>query len=236
MTLDQDRATLAERYAGAMNTTQMRVLPTPGDVDILIAAGWVRDGLSAALFRLRNEWDLAAGEYRLAAYQLRAAEIEVRDLCRQIERNPDPEFRRTTMRKGCEILRRAERAALTARALALVHLQTLDPAKKALCAFAIGHATRERFLRSDDVVSRIAMKALEVWLDEVCRACSGVGYLGGNGLVPRMKCPNCDTTGRRPARLGDSDADHEFGRSILSAMERKAAFIERAWARWLRKS
>ena len=58
-----DRPTIAERYATAMESSDLRQKPTRCDADILMAAGLARDhngkglGLATSLYRLRSEFD-----------------------------------------------------------------------------------------------------------------------------------------------------------------------------------
>ena len=47
-----------ERYSRAISSSHLEVTDKPGDVDALIAAGWIRDGLATMLYRLRVEYDL----------------------------------------------------------------------------------------------------------------------------------------------------------------------------------
>jgi len=57
MTLRDDRPSTAERYGSAMQSSHLEVTERAGDVDLLIAAGWARDGLGCQLYRLRAEFD-----------------------------------------------------------------------------------------------------------------------------------------------------------------------------------
>ena len=68
----EDRPSVDERYARAIESSHLEVLPTRCSVDYLIAAGWIRDGLGASLYRLRTEFDAVRGEQRLAAGNARA--------------------------------------------------------------------------------------------------------------------------------------------------------------------
>jgi hypothetical protein len=47
-----------ERYSRAISSSHLTVTDKPGDVDALIAAGWVRNSLATMLYRLRVEFDL----------------------------------------------------------------------------------------------------------------------------------------------------------------------------------
>lgn len=51
--------TLAERYSAATVSSHLRAQDGRGDVDYLIAAGWMQDTLGALMYRLRGEYDAA---------------------------------------------------------------------------------------------------------------------------------------------------------------------------------
>lgn len=58
MTLPEDRPNTSERYSSALNSSHLEVATDrTGDVDLLIAAGWAREGLGCQLYRLRVEFD-----------------------------------------------------------------------------------------------------------------------------------------------------------------------------------
>lgn len=57
MTTTDDKPTTAERYARAIGSSHLEVTDQRGDVDVLIAAGWVKSGLGSALYRLMVEFD-----------------------------------------------------------------------------------------------------------------------------------------------------------------------------------
>lgn len=78
--IPDDKPTIGERYVRATESKRLSVtLERPGDVDMLIAAGWVKDGLGTTLFRLRGEFDglnrleLAQAANRLTARVLTLA-------------------------------------------------------------------------------------------------------------------------------------------------------------------
>lgn len=48
---------VADRYARSITSSHLEVTEFTGDVDALIAAGWVREGLATTLWRLRVEFD-----------------------------------------------------------------------------------------------------------------------------------------------------------------------------------
>lgn len=64
MITSEERPSVAERYASAIESSNLRVAETRCDTDFLMAAGWSADDLGASLFRLRSEFDGAKSECR----------------------------------------------------------------------------------------------------------------------------------------------------------------------------
>lgn len=63
-----DRPTIEERYIAAARSSNLRLrLDKACDVDMLIAAGWIRETLATMLHRLRAEFDTARRPLRAAA-------------------------------------------------------------------------------------------------------------------------------------------------------------------------
>lgn len=61
--------TTEEKYARAVNSSHLEMRPGMDAISIIIAAGWVRDGLGTILYRLRTEHDVAKGNLRRIANQ-----------------------------------------------------------------------------------------------------------------------------------------------------------------------
>lgn len=59
----EDKPTIAERYSRAIESSDLRVRETRGDVDVLIAAGWA-EGLGTLLYRLQVEFDGVRADVR----------------------------------------------------------------------------------------------------------------------------------------------------------------------------
>ncbi|CAB4159236.1 hypothetical protein UFOVP703_74 [uncultured Caudovirales phage] len=58
MTNNPDRPSIPERYTRALESSHLEVEGDhQGDVDVLIAAGWVKETLGTALYRARSEFD-----------------------------------------------------------------------------------------------------------------------------------------------------------------------------------
>ena len=65
MSTVEDRPTTGERYSSAMESSNLRATAEKrGDVDLMIAAGWVPDTLGASLYRLAVEFDLVRMDLR----------------------------------------------------------------------------------------------------------------------------------------------------------------------------
>lgn len=222
---------LPERYSGAISTSHLEVLPTPGDVDMLIATGWVRDPLGGLLLRLRAEWDAASGDYKLAKRHMREAEHMGRIMAREAENSPGQAGK--ILKQRDDMLASAERAARTAHAIALTHLKTLDAAKHEVAEFALKMAVRQKFDRPPEVVIGVAQRALQVWLDERCPFCGGRGFTGGaHRADPKVICQQCDE-GRARLRMGDSDRAHEFGRALLRVVDKVTTQTHDRWKQFL---
>lgn len=61
--ITEDKPTIAERYSRAIESSDLRVRETRGDVDVLIAAGWA-EGLGTLLYRLMVEFDSVRADVR----------------------------------------------------------------------------------------------------------------------------------------------------------------------------
>jgi hypothetical protein len=66
MSTIEDRPTTGERYSSAMESSNLKAdADRRGDVDLMIAAGWVPDTLGAMLYRLAVEFDSVRGNLRM---------------------------------------------------------------------------------------------------------------------------------------------------------------------------
>ena len=214
MTAEDDRPTTAECYARATHSSDLKVHNNRrGDVDMMIASGWHGDRLGTLLFRLRSEWDSVRADHHQAEHTLSDSMHDAHD---------------------DEDVAAAERAALTARALIMVHLQTLPAAMNALLAFAVLEAVHVRFRSRGQAIQKVAGRALEAWLDPTCPACGGRGKNGGFG-APLVTCVRCHGFRLRRPRLGDSDEAHEFGRRLLVCMDSRTEYAARQMQKFLRE-
>ena len=216
------KPTTSERYARALESHHLEVKESHGDVDYLIAAGWATDALGVMLHRLRAEYDAVRTGHINADKTLRDAYRARRDAAGTEEE----------LAAAGTMLAAAEAAALTSRALILVQLKTLQPAKEALSRYAIGQATRMRFMRDNQLVCQIAARALDLWIDALCGPCQGTGSVGVFGS-PRIQCRACNGTRRRTLRLAQEPGDHNFGVSLMVKMDSKVDHVARQIRRFL---
>lgn len=238
---DPTRPTIEEGYALAIETDDLTVRATRGPVDRIIAAGWSRDTLGALLLRAGVEFDNARADLRQADENARAGARTAAKLERYANTAATDEDDAERKREAATIIReQTDAAALTARALILVHLGTLSATTQALHTYAVAFGARTRFYNLDAVHS-IASRALQLWLDPLCPHCDGRKFTGGH-LTPLLWCQECDATGLRihgprdkAFRMAKSDAGHEFGRALLVEMDRKCERVLETIKRYLRQ-
>ena len=122
--------------------------------------------------------------------------------------------------------------SLIARVMALAQMASLAQTKQTLGRFAMAHATREKFNRAPEAIMAITGAALDVWLDPNCHHCAGRGFTGGFS-APMVWCSHCHHTGSRRVRLAKSEDAHQFGRSLLTEMDRKCDRVTGMMKRFL---
>lgn len=185
---------MAERYSRALESSHLEVdVEHPGDVDVLIASGWVKPSLGSDLLRTRSEYD----------------SVNKRELACAAD-------------------------SLVSRVVVLSSLSSLDTTKRHVAGFAIQMATITKFDREPEEVLRIAAKALDVWLDPICHQCTGRGHSGAYG-APLVLCKPCGGSGSRRYRLASSEADHQFGKLLLTRFDEKVEGVANAMRKFLRK-
>lgn len=206
-----DLPTTAERYATAIETSNMRVAEGRCPADIIIAAGWARSGIGMLLLRLRGEWDDVKRVHEQAVAALNVGEKSAARLRAQDK----PEDADAAIKAATD-------AAVTARAMILVEISTLYATKQALGARALDMAHRGRHEIPEADVLRLAGRCLDVWLDPNCPACSGRGYSGGgrheHATAP-VVCKPCGGTGKRSTAVGRDDNERRFARAMLCHMD-----------------
>lgn len=211
--MDEARA-VEERYLGAVTSSHLRLnMERSGSVDLLVAAGWVRDGLATGLYRLRGEFDNAKATIR--QQHTRYAELHALAGARRRKAGKHDD-------EAAALCAQAETEALTARALILMQLKSLDGVTRALGHFGDQMASLRGFEGAE--VYRITGQALDLMLDPLCPHCDGVGFFGGFGK-PKVLCSRCKGSTRRRIDFGSIEAQ-AFGVFVLADLERKLARID----------
>lgn len=228
-----DARELAERYSSAIESSHLQAHAERCDVDYLIAAGLVREGLGAMLYRLAVEWGMASGEYRKAMQHMRQVEAQATQIHRNAAKHKSLEHD-TLLREAAMLLAQAKHEATTAKVMALVHMKTLREARDAIGAFARKKAVRVAFSEPDRVVNALAGKALQLFLDATCSACSGRGFSGGF-TAPIVLCTACGASGKAHYNLSRTERHSAFIRSLLAEMDLKCHRVQQQMNHWLRQ-
>lgn len=229
-----------ERYLGAASSSHLRLrFECPGDVDLLVASGWARETMATELYRLRGEFDAAKGnmrQHQLRTHELQGQAAELRELA--LAQRAKAKFGPTRAglyeQQAAAVLRQLAEEAVTARALILMQLKSLDRVTRALRHFSEQHAARKGFAGVD--VYRVAGRALDAMLDPLCPVCDGVGFLGGFGKR-KVLCGGdhgCRGSGKRRVDFGSVEA-HAFGQLLLAEMERKFARVDALMLSFIRR-
>ena len=215
---------MAERYIRATRSSHLKIEPEPGDVDVVIAAG-MADSLGTLLLRCRQEWDASRGALELAEDNLdrglELANIEASSVLDGPTR--------------AELLRRnVEEDALRSRALILLSMTSLAPAKEALKRHAVARATRRSMTLSLFEIARCVGSALDIWLDQRCNACEGRGKNGRYG-TPQIICAVCrGSKVRRRVFPSKTNDEHVLGEWLIAEADRLVANAEARMQRLLR--
>lgn len=258
-----DRPTLPERYARAVNSSRLVVVErTRGDVDLLIAAGWVENHLGTMLYRLATEFDSARSEQTAARRRIAVSTAEADDLERSARKlasgHVDGHGAAALKMLAVATMRTEVAHEITSeRAFLMMRMKSLDTTKEALGAWAMEQALAVRFkspgrLPTDagpaqplrmrqwrnavreraDIVAKLTGRVLDVFLDNLCAPCQGRGFNGGFG-GPQRLCRACAATGKRSANLGGDQATESFGRLLLCEMEGMLDGVDRTMRKYL---
>lgn len=233
MTTDTDPPTIAERYQRATHSSHLRVQERRGDVDYLIAAGWLREGLGAVMYRLRVEYDTVRGEMRAAEASLPgweevAHEVEAKIPAAAKAWHPPLAYTPYRLQEEADRIRvEARNYVLTERAFALAKLKTLRAARDAFGAFAIVMATKVAFMQDDAAALTIAGRVLDVWLDQLCHHCDGRGFTGGSHRGEHQTlCRPCRGSGHRRDWIGKTAEERQFAGRLLAELEQNQAGVD----------
>lgn len=224
MTTTDERQTIGERYSAATESSHLKLGERRGDIDLIIAAGLVPDGLASTLFRLQVEYDGVRAEHISAETRMRSLEKMAPN-----EVGEHDETGETAAERTAKILQQAEREALTAHVLILSQLTSLRDAKQLFGAFASVEATRRRFMKPDRDVAIIAGRVLEVFLAPNCRHCHGRGFNGGATRdEPTIPCRPCRGSGHRRDSIGKDDAERRFAGHLLMTIDARMFEVQKS--------
>lgn len=233
--LPEDRPLIDERYARAVEADSLEVsADRRGDVDLLIAAGWVRESLGTALYRLRTEFDQVRGALRITRdalpYWDELRTVADREAAAALKRwHPPLRYPDREIYEARRMTDEAQAFATTALALTLNELKTLRDTRQALGRFAEKLAARDHWDAAPTTITRVAGRVLELWLDPKCPRCEGRGYNGGF-TAPMELCQlpphGCGGSGRRSAELWNTVRGEQFGRHLLAEIERKCDIVD----------
>jgi hypothetical protein len=237
-----DRPGLAERYGSATQSSHLKMQETRCDVDYLIAAGWLRDGLGAQLYRLRTEYDTVRLDMRKAEASLPTWQLRI-DAAEKAARSwhaawHAPMLYRAALAEEPDRLRlEARNYVLTERVLALINLKTLVPARQALWALAAsGVPPVGKFPLSIETAAVVTGRVLDAWLDPICAPCEGRGFNGGHYKgEQKVRCRSCAGSGERRTSLGATVEEKRFARHLLDAIAENLVEVERAMRGSLRQ-
>lgn len=165
--------TTQERYATATQSSSLRVqADVRGDADYLIAAGWCKSRLGAALMRLQSEWDGA---------ERWGVRVPVRPTNRAIQAEAQ-----VTLAKG---IRKITTQSMEAARLKLEKRYENELAKvmRALKSLPEVALDLQIKLALEGRSTDLAAPLLLYWLDSTCRVCNGTG-IQAKSIKPCGKC------------------------------------------------
>ncbi len=216
---NEDKPTPAERYASAMESSNLRMKERSGDLDVIIAAGCLDDSFASALLRVQVEYDLIRGEHRAALLRVRLGEAKAKKQAGD-QVDADTGFVISTAAERAEaILKQVEATAMTDHALIMSQLGTLRLCKEMMVEFALGEAHRLKFDKPALHVMRLSEAVLDVHVAPTCPHCQGRRFTGGFGRNERpIHCRPCKGSGSRRDQLGADDADRQFAGQLLMGL------------------
>ena len=236
MTHTDDRPTIAERYQRATQSSNLEVEERrKGDVDHLIAAGWVSESLGTMLYRLVGEFDSIKGEHGLAEAEIQRARGVIEAKLDAARKEQDADKAEQLRQQAADLRKESERATVTARALILMRLKTLHETKEALGRFAVVLATRRNIPEPDAWVLKLTGRVLDVFLDPTCHSCDGRGFNGGTHRGEKtVICRACSGSGKRRTNLGKDAVERHFAGMLLVEMDRLLGHVDAEMRRFLR--
>jgi hypothetical protein len=231
---DPTRPTIDERYTSASNTDDLTMdvqVQATQPADVLIAAGWSRSRLGAALQRLHSEWDGAEKPRKPTQLQIDAlAAVWPR------AKIPSSEFPLVLSEREMSRRRVAEEKGIPAKAARQAHdwwvhelgllfqkLKTLPEVRERL----------ERWARQQGIEDEKAKVAqvLSFWLDHTCRTCGGARWevIPGTNRQSNRLCQACKGSGEMqlPHGLDGRRIEREINTSVRASADSMAAKLRR---------
>ena len=178
--MTDEKPTTEERYTTATHAKSLVVNPDSGGAaDMLIAAGWSKNRLGAALMRLASEWDGAQKPQALSPQAIAAVAKRLAGAA-----SPTPEHHRQARKQAADWLLHEQK-------ILMGHLKTLPEVR----AYLTEYAAAKGYSKPADLV----MGSLMWWLDPVCRVCHGKRWevIKDTGRLSDRVCPACRGSGRR---------------------------------------
>jgi hypothetical protein len=252
--------TLAEKYARAINSSHLEVCERRrGDVDLLIAAGWVPEHVGTMLYRLAVEFDEARGDTAIVRRNHTGQLQQVHSFSRlmateKAKAAPDTGLMAKWKDRIREIQCEIDRDLKVQRAFILLKLKSLPATKEAFGQWARVQAAKRNFMPLSDpgkattvqavigwreevrardaVIVAIAGRLLEIMLDPLCTRCEGRGFNGGYDGSPQSFCKHC-VAGRRKVQ-SRSDAEEAFAGYLHLEADKMLNEVDRKMRAWLR--
>lgn len=225
-----------ERYASATVTSDLRMRESGGDVDVIVAAGLVQDGLATALYRLSVEYDAQRAPIdaarRWVGERMSYANA-LRELAKR-EQEKGPSRARLMFEAADEAQTCALASLKTEFMLALSAMATLREARERLGAFAYALAAHRRVNLTAEVVAQLAGRTLDAFLEPNCHHCDGRGFSGGGRheqTGPQLICKPCRGTGTRRVDIGRDAAERRFASHLMMSMDAQMYEVQRAIGR-----
>lgn len=203
---------------------------------VVMAAGLQRDRAGVLLLRLRAEYDAVRSQFERAGHIAPSAGRGVWEIRQEISRleaqighsNSSAQSlldKADALRRDvAAISARTPAEVKTARAIILVALTSLQPARQELGVLAVRMAASPKRGLGPDVALQLAGRVLDVWLDETCHKCDGTGRLGNRYAGEREReCTACKGSGHRRDILGDSLKQTLFARDLFAELQRQVA-------------
>lgn len=177
-----DTPSIDERYTNATHATKLTVDPDhTGAADMLIAAGWSKSRLGAALLRLVSEWDSAEKPQPMHA---RGLNILATLVAREHGREPTDADHKAARVQAARWLEHEHK-------ILVGKLKTLPEVRSALTAWVQSQRIAEH--------QTVAAETLMWWLDATCRHCHGRKWeiIKDTGRLSDKVCPSCRGSGER---------------------------------------